>query len=87
MPIREKRIKLNKPALNAPPLARVYSKKELMESQNILMDVDPSFRRKPESSLFSYFQKHWTPFFNGVTTFFEFIKNCRSGKTGLSTFC
>jgi len=32
-----------------------------------------SFRRKPESSIFKELQKTWTPFFNGVTTFYETI--------------
>jgi hypothetical protein len=34
----------------------------------------PSFRRKPESSLFIALQKAWTPFFNGVTTAVQTIK-------------
>jgi hypothetical protein len=34
----------------------------------------PSFRRKPESSLFIALQKAWTPFFNGVTTADQTIK-------------
>jgi len=28
---------------------------------------------QPESSLFKELQKTWTPFFNGVTTFYETI--------------
>jgi hypothetical protein len=28
---------------------------------------------EPESSIFEELQKTWTPFFNGVTTFYEFI--------------
>ncbi len=38
----------------------------------------PSFRRKPESSLFRQLQIIWTPGFTGVTTFYEAIsiKHC-----------
>jgi len=32
-----------------------------------------SFRRKPESSIFKELLETWTPFFNGVTTFYETI--------------
>ena len=35
--------------------------------------VFSSFRRKPESSIFRELQKTWTPFFNGVTTFYETV--------------
>ena len=30
---------------------------------------------EPESSIFKELQKTWTPFFNGVTTFYETIKS------------
>jgi len=33
----------------------------------------PSFRRKPESSVFRKLRKGWTPVFTGVTTFCETI--------------
>jgi hypothetical protein len=33
----------------------------------------PSFRRKPESSLFTGLQNTWTPVFTGVTTFYEAV--------------
>ena len=32
-----------------------------------------SFRRKPESSIFNYFQRDWTPVFTEVTTFYETV--------------
>jgi hypothetical protein len=34
-----------------------------------------SFRRRPESSISRELQQTWTPFFNGVTTFYERIYN------------
>jgi hypothetical protein len=33
----------------------------------------PSFRQKPESSVFKQLRTIWTPVFTGVTTFYEFI--------------
>jgi hypothetical protein len=33
-----------------------------------------SFRRKPESSVFTKFQNTWTPVCTGVTTSYEAIK-------------
>ncbi len=33
----------------------------------------PSFRRRPESSLFKWFKSFWTPAFAGVMTFYVFI--------------
>jgi hypothetical protein len=39
-----------------------------------------SFRRRPESSISRELQQTWTPFFNGVTTFYEQIKISESVK-------
>jgi hypothetical protein len=47
----------------------------LMVSQKVENVFFSSFRRKPESSVLGHLQNSWTPFFNGVTTFYEFIKN------------
>jgi hypothetical protein len=33
-----------------------------------------SYRRKPVSRNIIWLQKHWTPVFTGVTTFYEFVK-------------
>jgi len=45
-----------------------------MNSQKVIKFRFPSFRRKPESSLFKELQTIWTPVFTGVTTSCEFIK-------------
>jgi len=44
-----------------------------MNSQKVIKYRFPSFRRKPESSIFNQLQSTWTPVFTGVTTFYEFI--------------
>jgi len=38
---------------------------------------------EPECSIFKELQKIWTPFFNGVTTFYEFIKIRNSHKQSI----
>jgi len=40
---------------------------------------------EPESSIFKDLQKIWTPFFNGVTTFYESIKIRNSHKQSIVT--
>ena len=46
----------------------------LMNSQRVGNHFFPSFRRTPESSLFSQLRRNWTPVFTGVTTFYETVK-------------
>jgi hypothetical protein len=45
----------------------------------------PSFQRKPESSVFKDLRNLWTPFFNGVTTFYERI-NVQNGNAAEARF-
>ena len=47
---------------------------KFLNSQKVGNRHFPSFRRKPESSLFSSLQRFWTPVFTGVTTFYETLK-------------
>jgi hypothetical protein len=42
-----------------------------VESRKGPFFVIPAY--EPESSIFKELQKTWTPFFNGVTTFYDFI--------------
>ena len=44
---------------------------ELVKSRKGPFFVIPAY--EPESSIFKKLQKTWTPFFNGVTTFYDFI--------------
>ena len=50
------------------------SRRSLMNSQKVGKHHFPSFRRKPESSLFNQLRRAWTPVFTGVTTFYEIVK-------------
>ncbi|MFO7971582.1 MAG: hypothetical protein R6U40_07510 [Desulfobacterales bacterium] len=50
-----------------------------MNSQKVIKYRFPSFRRKPESSLFKFLQSIWTPpgldpGSTGVTTFYQAVK-------------
>jgi hypothetical protein len=46
----------------------------LMNSQKVGFPALPSFRRKPESSIFRWLHIAWSPVFTGVTTFYETVK-------------
>jgi len=52
----------------------------MTSSQKVQKHRFPSFRRKPESSLFKQLKAIWTPVFTGVTTFYEFINNYELAK-------
>jgi hypothetical protein len=45
----------------------------LMASQKVGKCLFPSFRRKPESSVFSLLRILWTPVFTGVTASYETV--------------
>jgi hypothetical protein len=50
--------------------------------EKIGLHLFPSFRRKPESSIFKPLRIAWTPVFTGVTTKRQFFHSFGEGKGG-----
>jgi hypothetical protein len=59
----------------------IYKMDSFVKSRKGPFFVIPAYEL--ESCIFKQLQKTWTPFFNGVTTFYEFIKIQNSHKQSI----